>query len=79
MVQCVQTKVPIRRGEHSPEFAKNYWEKVSHFLGSGEEFMKFRSVCVFAIWDGEVLTAWRKTFLNVKRNSTQLNIFIYLS
>ena len=34
--------------------------------------MKFNSVRVFAIWDEGVLTTWRKTFLNVKRNSTQL-------
>ena len=34
--------------------------------------MKFNSVCVVAIWDGEVLTTWRETFLNVKRNNTQL-------
>ena len=34
--------------------------------------MKFNSTLVFATWDGEVLTTWRETFLNVKRNSTQL-------
>ena len=34
--------------------------------------MKSNFVRVFAIWDGEVLTTWRKTFLNIKRNSTQL-------
>ena len=34
--------------------------------------MKFNSARVVAIWNGEVLTTWRETFLNVKRNSTQL-------
>ena len=34
--------------------------------------MKFNSRRVAAIWDWEVLTTWRETFLNVKRNSTQL-------
>ena len=34
--------------------------------------MKFNSAHVVAIWNGEVLTTWRETFLNVKRNSTQL-------
>ena len=34
--------------------------------------MKFNSRCVVTIWDWEVLTTWRETFLNVKRNSTQL-------
>ena len=34
--------------------------------------MKFNSACVFSIWDREVLTAWRKSLLNVKRKSTQL-------
>ena len=33
--------------------------------------MKLNSARVFAIWDGKVLTTWRETFLNVKRNSTQ--------
>ena len=34
--------------------------------------MKFNPARVFAIWDGEVLTTLRESFLNVKRNSTQL-------
>ena len=34
--------------------------------------MKFNSVRVFAIWGGQVITAWLKTFLNVNRNNTQL-------
>ena len=34
--------------------------------------MKFNSVRVVAITNGEALTTWRKTFLKVKRNSTQL-------
>ena len=29
------------------------------------------------IWDGEVLTAWRETFLNVKRSSTQLKGIVF--
>ena len=34
--------------------------------------MKFNSALVFAIWDGEVFTTWRETFLKIKRNSTKL-------
>ena len=34
--------------------------------------MKFNSRRDAAIWDWEVLTTWRETFLNVKMNSTQL-------
>ena len=34
--------------------------------------MKFNSRRVVTIWDLEVITTWRETFLNVKRNSTQL-------
>ena len=34
--------------------------------------MKLNSARLFAIWDGGVLTTWRKTSLNVKWNSTQL-------
>ena len=57
MVQCVQTKVPIRRGEHSPEFAKNYWEKVSHLLGSGEDFdeIQFRASFFDLGWGSVIL------------------------
>ena len=34
--------------------------------------MKFNSRRVVTIWDWEVITTWRETFLNVKMNSTQL-------
>ena len=34
--------------------------------------MKFKSVHVFAIWDGKVLTTSGETFLNVKSFRTQL-------
>ena len=34
--------------------------------------MKFNSARVVAIWAGEVISTWRETFLNIKRNSTQL-------
>jgi len=34
--------------------------------------MKFNSARVVTITIGEALTTWRETFLNVKRNSTQL-------
>ena len=47
-------------------------EKFPIFLRSGKSLMKFSFVRVFEISDWEVLTTWRKTFLNVKRNSTQL-------
>ena len=40
--------------------------------------MKFKSVCVVTIWDGEVLTTLRETFLNVKSNSTQLKGIVSL-
>ena len=33
--------------------------------------MKFNSAHVFAIWNLEVSTTWRETFLSVKRISTQ--------
>ena len=56
------------RGEHFPEFAKNHWGKVPNSWDLGKSSMKFNSARVVAIWDGEVLT----TFLNVRRNSTQL-------
>ena len=39
--------------------------------------MKFNSARVIANWDREVLTTWRETVLNVKRNSTQLNGIVY--
>ena len=62
------------RGEHFPEYAKNHWGKVSQFfkIWEFESLMKFNSASVFGIWDVEVLTIWRETFLNVKRKSTQL-------
>ena len=45
-------------------------EKFPNFLGSGEEFdeIQFQRV----VTSNLVLTTWRETFLNVKRNSTQL-------
>ena len=33
--------------------------------------MKFNSRRVVTIWDWEVITTWRETFLHVKMNSTQ--------
>ena len=45
------------RGEHFPEFAKNHWGKGPNFWDLGKSSMKFNSVRVVAIWDGEVLTA----------------------
>ena len=54
-------------------------EKFPNFLGSGEEFDDIQfNACFLATWDGEVLTTWRETFLNVRRKRTQLkNIVSY--
>ena len=42
------------------------------FWDLGKSSMKLNSVRAVANWDGEVLTTWMETFLNVKRNSIQL-------
>ena len=44
------------------------------FWDLGKSSMKFNSERVVSVWlwVWEVLTTWRETFLNVKRNSTQL-------
>ena len=47
-------------------------EKFFNFWDLGKSSMKFNSVRFVAIWNGEVWSTWRETFLNVKRNSTQL-------
>ena len=51
---------------------RNLGEKFPNVFDLGKSFMKFNSVRVVTIWNGEVLTTWRETFLNIKKNSTQL-------
>ena len=59
-------RISQTRGEHFPEFAKNHWGKVPIFWDLGKSLMKFNSVRVVAIRDGEVLTTWRGNFSECK-------------